>query len=210
MKKILVTGFEPFNGESINPSIEAVKNLPDFIEGVRVIKLQLPTAYHSAITTLYNEIETHTPNWVVSIGQAGGRAGITPERIAINIDDALIPDNEGNQPIDQPIFKEGMNAYFTNLPIKAMVKAIQDAGIPATVSNSAGTFVCNHVMYGLMHYIHTNNLNIKGGFIHVPYETHQGKTPALHLEKIVEGLHLAITTIILNDTDIEAVGGTLD
>lgn len=210
MKKILVTGFEPFNGESINPSIEAVKNLPDFIEGVRVIKLQLPTAYHSAITTLYNEIETHTPNWVVSIGQAGGRAGITPERIAINIDDALIPDNEGNQPIDQPIFKEGMNAYFTNLPIKAMVKAIQDAGIPATVSNSAGTFVCNHVMYGLMHYIHTNNLNIKGGFIHVPYETHQGKTTALPLEKIVEGLHLAITTIILNDTDIEAVGGTLD
>ena len=110
MKKILVTGFEPFNGESINPSIEAVKNLPDFIEGVRVIKLRLPTAYHSAITTLYNEIETHTPNWVVSIGQAGGRAGITPERIAINIDDALIPDNEGNQPIDQPIFKEGMKA----------------------------------------------------------------------------------------------------
>ena len=136
---------------------------------------------------------------MLSIGQAGGRAEITPERIAINIDDARIPDNEGNQPVDRPIVPDGENAYFSNLPIKTMMEAIKKEGIPASVSNSAGTYVCNHLMYSVLYYIKKNALPIKAGFIHVPYIPEQTVNkkdkPSMSLAEIVRGLEAAIRVI---------------
>ena len=144
--KIIVTGFDPFGGETINPSIECVKALPE-IEGVELIRLELPTVFKESAIRLNEVINDVKPDAILSVGQAGGRAGITMERIAINVDDARIPDNISQQPIDEAIQSEGEAAYFTTLPIKRIVKAIREAGIPAEVSNSAGTFVCNHIMY---------------------------------------------------------------
>ena len=144
--KIIVTGFDPFGGETINPSIECVKALPE-IEGVELIRLELPTVFKESAKRLNEVINDVKPDAVLSVGQAGGRPGITMERIAINVDDARIPDNISQQPIDEAIQLDGEAAYFTTLPIKRIVKAIREAGIPAEVSNSAGTFVCNHIMY---------------------------------------------------------------
>ena len=152
--KILITGFDPFGGESVNPALEAVKKLPDTILGQEVIKIEIPTVFRKALEKIEENIEKHNPDVVISVGQAAGRFGITPERVAINIDDARIQDNEGNQPIDFSIYEDGENAYFSNLPIKAMVKEMIDNGIPASVSNTAGTFVCNHVMYGILYLIY--------------------------------------------------------
>ena len=146
--KILVTGFDPFGKESINPAIEAVKRLDDEIANAQIIKLEIPTIAHTSLAVIKQAIEDHEPDMVLSIGQAGGRSDITVERIGINIDDYRIADNGHQQPIDEKIFADGPDAYFVNLPIKAMVKSIRSAGIPASISNSAGTFVCNHVTYG--------------------------------------------------------------
>lgn len=140
--KILITGFDPFGGESINPALEAVKKLPDTILGQEIIKIEIPTVFRKSLEKIEENIQKHNPDVVISVGQAGGRFGVTPERVAINIDDARIKDNEGNQPIDISIYEDGENAYFSNLPIKAMVKEMNDNGIPASVSNTAGTFVC--------------------------------------------------------------------
>ena len=140
--KVLITGFDPFGGESINPALEAVKMIPENIEGAQVIKLEIPTVFRKSLKKIEEKIEEINPDVVISIGQAGGRFGVTPERVAINIDDARIEDNEGNQPIDISIYEDGESAYFSNLPIKAMVKEMVDNGIPASVSNTAGTFVC--------------------------------------------------------------------
>lgn len=145
--KILVTGFDPFGGESMNPAIEAVKGLSDEISGAEIIKLEIPTVFHKSAAVLEEAMLAHQPDVVLCVGQAGGRTGITPERVAINQDDARIEDNEGNQPVDIAIREEGAPAYFATLPIKAMVEAIKEAGLPSSVSNSAGTFVCNHIMY---------------------------------------------------------------
>jgi pyroglutamyl-peptidase len=145
--KILVTGFDPFGGESTNPALEAVKGLPNEINGAEIIKLEIPTVFNKSAEVTKKAILQHQPDVVLNIGQAGGRYTVTPERIAINVDDARIPDNEGNQPIDVPIHEDGAPAYFTQLPVKAMVKTIKEAGLPAALSNSAGTFVCNHIMY---------------------------------------------------------------
>lgn len=213
MKKILVTGFDPFGGESINPAYEAVKLLPDTIKGVEILKLEVPTVFHKSIEVMDLEIERVNPDVVINVGQAGNRFGITPERVAINEDDARIKDNEGNQPIDTKIFDDGKNAYFSTLPIKAMVEEIKKAGIPASVSNTAGTFVCNHLMYGLMYLIDTKYKNIKGGFIHVPFMTEQvldkPTSPSLALEQIAKGLEAAIKAVIENDEDIKTVGGEI-
>ncbi|NLW15380.1 MAG: pyroglutamyl-peptidase I [Erysipelothrix sp.] len=173
MKKILITGFDPFGGETMNPAYEAVKLVPNEIKGVKIIKLEVPTVFNKSIAVLDTAITEIEPDVVINVGQAGNRFGITPERIAINEDDARIKDNEGNQPIDTKIFEGGKNAYFSTLPIKAMVEHIKYKGIPASVSNTAGTFVCNHLMYGLMYLIDTKYPNIRGGFIHVPYATEQ-------------------------------------
>ena len=197
--KILLTAFTPFDGESINPALEAMKLLPDKIGNLAVLKLEVPTVFGKSAKLAIEKIEREKPDFVLSIGQAGGRAEITPERIAINIDDAGIPDNEGNQPVDRPIYLDGENAYFSTLPVKAMVEAIKKEGLPAALSNSAGTYVCNHLLYSVLYYIQINALPIKAGFIHVPYIPEQTldkkDKPSLPLQDIVKGLKASIEAI---------------
>lgn len=209
--RLLITGFDPFGGEKINPAWEAVKGLPDNIDGVEVIKLQIPTVFKKSAQKLFENIDSVKPDVVICVGQAGGRYELSMERVAINLDDGRIPDNEGYQPIDVKVFEDGENAYFTTLPIKAMVEEIKRAGIPAAVSNTAGTYVCNHIMYSLLYYIHKNSLNIKGGFIHVPYITEQvldkKDTPYMDLKIITKGLEASIRAIKNYEKDIKISGG---
>lgn len=211
--KILVTGFDPFGGEKTNPAIEAVKRIDDNIEGAEIIKLEIPTVFHKSADVLEEKIKEVKPDVVLSVGQAGGRHGITVERVAINEDDARIKDNEGNQPIDKKIREDGESAYFASIPIKAMVEEIKKAGIPAAISNSAGTFVCNHIMYqGL--YLSKKYGNIKAGFIHVPFLTSQvldkANTPSMNLDDIVKALNAAIRAIVKYDgKDVKITGGQI-
>ena len=211
--KILVTGFDPFGGESINPALEAVKKLNKQIGQAEIITLEIPTVFKKSLEKIEEAIQTHNPDVVVSIGQAGGRFGITPERVAINIDDARIEDNEGNQPIDTCIFEDGENAYFTNLPVKTMVTELVRQGIPASLSNTAGTFVCNHVMYGVLYMIHKKYPHMRGGFIHVPYTTQQAaakaQTPSMSIEDITKGLEICLQVISANKEDIRVAAGTI-
>lgn len=213
--KILVTGFDPFGGEKINPALEAVKGLADTINGAEIKKLEIPTVFNKSAEVVKEAIEDFQPDYVLSIGQAGGRFEISPERVAINVDDARIADNEGNQPIDAPIKEDGDAAYFTQLPVKAMVTAIKNAGIPGAVSNTAGTFVCNHIMYQVQYMIHTNFPEIKGGFIHVPYIPEQvvdkPGQPAMSLSDMTKGLTAAIEAVVEFDgkEDLKQVGGAI-
>ncbi|TCO72676.1 pyroglutamyl-peptidase I [Marinisporobacter balticus] len=211
--KVLITGFTPFGGEKINPSFEAVKRLDDTIGSVTIIKKEIPTVFKKSIQMLEKYIQEEKPDAVICVGQAGGRFEMSIERVAINLDDARIPDNEKNQPIDQPVFEDGENAYFSNLPLKAMAKKIQENHIPAVVSNTAGTFVCNHLMYGLMYLIHKKYTNIKGGFIHVPYIPDQilekKGVPYMTLEEIIKALTCAIEALVENDTDIKITLGEI-
>ena len=210
MKKLLLTAFTPFDGERINPALEAVKLVKDKIGNLEIVKLEVPTVFGKSIETVREAIEREKPDFVLSIGQAGGRAEITPERVAINLDDARIPDNEGNQPIDEPIFPDGENAYFSTLPVKAMVEAIRKEGLPSSLSNSAGTYVCNHLMYGVLYYL-DKRPSMKAGFIHVPYIPEQVKDkkemPALPLSDIVRGLEAAIQTVEGNELDLKKAFG---
>lgn len=169
MQKVLITGFEPFGGERLNPSWEVVKQLNDLeLVGTRIVARQLPCVFGAALEALNAAIDEVQPLMVLAVGQAGGRTDITIERVAINVDDARIPDNQGQQPVDEPIVAGGPAAYFSTLPIKAMVSSMREAGIPASVSQTAGTYVCNHVMYGLLHRL-SGQREVKGGFIHIPY-----------------------------------------
>ena len=209
--KIIVTGFDPFGGETINPSIECVKALPE-IEGVELIRLELPTVFKESAKRLNEVINDVKPDAVLSVGQAGGRPGITMERIAINVDDARIPDNISQQPIDETIQTEGEAAYFTTLPIKRIVKAIREAGISAEVSNSAGTFVCNHIMYQSLFAATKADKPFKAGFMHIPFIPEQTTDkPSLSLEESTKALQIAIETIrdYLNDEDIKVQEGTI-
>ena len=209
--KIIVTGFDPFGGEKINPSIECVKALPD-IEGVELIRLELPTVFKESAKRLNEVINDVKPDAVLSVGQAGGRAGITMERIAINVDDARIPDNISQQPIDETIQTEGEAAYFTTLPIKRIVKAIREAGISAEVSNSAGTFVCNHIMYQSLFAATKADKPFKAGFMHIPFIPEQTTDkPSLPLEESTKALLIAIETIrdYLHDEDIKVQEGAI-
>ncbi len=198
--KVLMTAFNPFGGESINPAFEAVKLLPDEIAGAAIVKVEVPTIFRKALEVLNEALEREQPDIAIAIGQAGGRFDITPERVAINVDDARIADNAGNQPVDATIYPDGKNAYFATLPIKAMVDAIRQGGLPASVSNSAGTFVCNHLMYGLLYTIETKYPAMRGGFIHVPFLPEQVITkpnqPSMSLDNIVKGLTLAVAAAI--------------
>lgn len=209
--KVLVTGFDPFGGEKINPAFEAVKKLSNNINGAEIVKLEVPTVFKKSVKVLHEAIEREKPDVVICVGQAGGRYDITIERVAINISDGRIADNEGYQPIDEPIFEDGETAYFATLPIKAMVKKIRESGIPASVSNSAGTYVCNHIMYGLLYIIHKEYPHIKGGFVHVPFLPEQvvdkGNTPSMSLENIITGLTLAIEAVVEYKQDIKTVEG---
>lgn len=211
--KILITGFDPFGGESINPALEAVKMLPDFIENTEIIKVEIPTVFRKSLIVLEEAIKKYNPDVVISVGQASGRSTIMPERVAINIDDARIKDNEGNQPIDEAIYIDGEPAYFSNLPIKAMVEEMKNDGIPAAVSNTAGTFVCNHVMYGLLYLVNTKYKNIRAGFIHVPCVPSQVidkvGVPSMSTIDITKGLESSIKAVIKNDKDIKFVGGAI-
>ncbi|MBR5266918.1 MAG: pyroglutamyl-peptidase I [Lachnospiraceae bacterium] len=209
--KVLVTGFDPFGGESINPAWEAVKVIKDEIAGAEVIKMQIPTVVGKSIAKIHDKMVEINPDIVIAVGQAGGRFGVTPERVAINVTDARIPDNEGNQPIDEPIFADGDAAYFSNLPVKAMVQAIKDAGYPSVLSNTAGTYICNHVMYGILYYIQKEFPNARGGFIHVPYAASQvvnkPNTASMAIADITASIEAAIKAAVENATDIVAIGG---
>jgi len=210
--KILITAFDPFGGDKVNPALEAVKLMKDTIAGAQIVKLEIPTVFNKSIDLVVKTIDEVHPDVVLNVGQAGGRFEVTPERVAINVDDARIKDNEGNQPIDQPIAKDGAPAYFATLPVKAMVQAIKEVELPSSLSNSAGTFVCNHIMYGTLHHIAKNHLNIRAGFIHVPFIPEQvvgrpAPAPSLSTADIVRALEAAVKAIVEHTEDIVAVGG---
>ena len=204
--KLLLTAFDPFGGDTVNPALEAVKRVGP-IPGVEIVKLEVPTVFGKSVDTVTAAIESHLPDAVLCVGQAGGRAGLTPERIAINIDDSRIPDNAGNQPLDRPIASEGPAAYFSTLPVKAMTAAIREAGLPSDLSNTAGTFVCNHLMYGVLHHLAAHHPATRGGFLHVPFLPRQG-SPSLPLEDIARGIEAAITAIRDYGQDISSIEGT--
>ena len=210
--KILVTGFEPFGGEKVNPALEAIKGLPAEIHGAEVSWLEVPTVFHKSAQVLEEDMSRYQPDFVLCIGQAGGRSSLTPERVAINQDDARIPDNEGNQPIDLPIRPDGAPAYFSSLPIKAMVQAIKRGWLPASVSNIAGTFVCNHLMYQALYLVEKKFPHVKAGFMHIPYMMEQvvnrPTTPAMSLVDIRRGIEAAIGAMIEHgNQDLKLVGG---
>lgn len=211
---ILVTGFDPFGDDLTNPAIEAVKRLPDTIAGASITKLEIPTVFHKSAAVVKEALQANEYDYVLAVGQAGGRFDLTFERVAINVDDARIPDNDGQQPIDVPIQADGDSAYFTQHPVKAMVTAVKEAGIPASVSNSAGTFVCNHIMYQCLYLAHTEFPNVKAGFTHVPFLPEQvlnrPNMPSMSLADIVTGLTAAITQLVAFDgkEDLKVIGGT--
>lgn len=212
--KVLITGFDPFGGETVNPAYEAVKLLPEVICGAEIIKLEIPTVYTKSGAVVEKAIEELQPDVVLCIGQAGGRSSIQIEKVAINLAEARIKDNEGNQPMDVALHEDGENAYFTNLPCKAVVNELRKNNIPAHISYTAGTFVCNDVMYHVLYLISKKYDMIRGGFIHVPYALEQvidkpAGTPAMSLETIAKGLELAIKAIIENDEDISLHMGTI-
>ncbi|MBR3973308.1 MAG: pyroglutamyl-peptidase I [Oscillospiraceae bacterium] len=192
MKKLLITGFDPFDGQTINPSWEAVRLLPEKIGNYELCKLQLPTCYGDAPRILLEKAEEICPDLIISIGQAGGRANVTPERIAINIRDSRRADNSGRICSGERIDPEGDAAYFSTLPVEAMAEAICADGLPGAVSNTAGTFVCNDVLYNVLR--HFDGTNVRAGFIHVPYLPEQGE-PNLPLSDTVRGLTAAIKAI---------------
>lgn len=195
---VLVTAFDPFGGEEINASWEALKLLSEEIAGHQIIKKQLPTVFRKSFYLLNKYIDELKPDVVISLGQAAGRKGISVERVAINIDDARIPDNEGNHPIDEKIVEGATEAYLSTLPIKAMVADMNKMGIEATISNTAGTFVCNHIMYLILHYANIKAFKYIGGFIHIPcikeQSSHNPQHPFMELQEIVRGLEIAIET----------------
>ena len=199
--KILMTGFDPFGGESVNPAYEAVKLVPDQIAGAEVVKLEIPTVFGEAGKAVEQGILAHKPDVVICVGQAGRRADVQVERIAINLAEAPIPDNAGNQPMDEKCQEDGPDAYFSSLPVKAMVKNMQDRGIPTSISYTAGTYVCNNVMYDLLYLIDKKYPNIRGGFIHVPFATSQGVgkpvgTATMSLEAMAQALEAGIEAIV--------------
>ena len=202
--KILITGFEPFGGESVNPAYEAVKLLPDMAGDIQIVKMEIPTVVGEAGTVGETGILQHQPDAVICVGQAGRRADIGVERVAINLVEASIPDNAGNQPMDVKVQEDGDTAYFATIPVKAMVKNIKDHGIPASISYTAGTYVCNSVMYDLLYLIDRKYPSIRGGFIHVPYATEQGVgkpvgTATMELSTISKALLYALEAVAGED-----------
>lgn len=211
---ILVTAFEPFGGESVNPAQQAVARLPRTIAGVEVVTLVVPTVFEQAGRLAIEAIETHHPDVVLCVGQAGGRAAVTPERVAINLADAPQPDNAGDQPVDRPVVKGGPAAHFATLPVKAMVNAIREVGVPASLSNTAGTFVCNHIMYSVLHHLAEQGSSTRAGFVHVPFTDEQVAerpgVPSLALDEIVRALEAAIGAAVTHDADLGSAEGALD
>ncbi|MFD1149539.1 pyroglutamyl-peptidase I [Saccharothrix hoggarensis] len=207
---VLLTGFEPFAGERTNPSWDAVDAVrPD---GYRLTKLRLPCVFGESIAAVREALAVRRYDVVVCVGQAGGRVGVTPERVAVNLDDARIPDNAGAQPVDEPVAPDGPAAYFTGLPVKACVAALEAEGIPASVSHTAGTFVCNHVFYGLMHLVATEHPGVRGGFVHVPFSPEQAEgrdLPSLPVATTARALELIVRTALTTSTDLRTTAGAL-
>lgn len=197
--RILVTGFEPFGNDDVNPSLELLKKLPSQILKADIIKLEVPVVRGNALDKIKEAIKEYSPDVVLSVGQFMGRADISIERVAINIDDYSIPDNEGNQPIDEPIIEGGPPAYFMTIPIKAILQKLVGNKMPATISNSMGTYLCNHVAYGVANII-AEHENIKSGFIHIPVLPEQTvnkpRTPSMSLETSTRAIELAIEAIV--------------
>jgi pyroglutamyl-peptidase len=214
-RTVLLTGFDPFGGESTNPSWEAVRRLAGTtVARHRVVAERLPTAFGAALTALGAALERHRPALVLCVGQAGGRAALSVERVALNLIDARIPDNSGAQPIDVPVVAGAPLAYFAPLPVKAIVGALRAAGVPAEVSHSAGTFVCNAVFYGLCHRLATALPDTRGGFVHVPYLPGQAAarpgTPSMALETMVAGLRVAMEAALTREEEAGVSAGALD
>lgn len=197
--KILVTGFEPFGGEGENPSAQVVKRLPAELAGAEIVTAVLPVTRSQALPAAWAAIRSHRPEAVLSLGQAGGRAALSIERVAINIDDFSIPDNGGDQPRDQAIVPGGPAAYLATLPIRAMEAAVRAAGVPCQISNTAGTYVCNHVMYGVAHLLGREFPGTVSGFLHIPYLPEQvldkPGQPSLPLELSLRGVEAALRAI---------------
>lgn len=212
--KILVTGFDPFGGEKVNPAYEAVKLLPDNISGAEIIKLEIPTVFTRSALVVEDGIIKHQPDVVLSIGQAGGRSGISVEKVAINLAEARIPDNDGEQPLDQYLKKDGETAYFATIPIKSIVNNIREHGIPANISYTAGTYVCNSIMYNVLYLTHKKYPNIRAGFIHVPFSTEQAAekpdgTASMTIETISRAVKYAIEVIAENKEESQESMGTI-
>lgn len=197
---ILITAFEPFQQETTNATMAALSLLPDQLCGVTLEKRVIPVVFGKAIEVVTKLVDDLQPDAVVCLGQASGRAEITPERVAINVMDARIPDNAGNQPVDAPVREGGPAAYFSTLPVKAMVQAMKENGVPASLSNTAGTFVCNDLMYGLLDHLARTGQAIPAGFIHVPATPAQAcdrPTPSMTPETVAKGLEAALKTLIM-------------
>lgn len=197
--KVLLTAFEPFGGEKINPALEAMLRMPESVGDIQIVKLTVPVTFAGCLKPVIAALERERPDAVLCLGQAGGRAAMTPERLAVNVDDARIPDNAGAQPVDVPVVPGGPAAYFSTLPVKAMVEAIRVAGVAAEVSNTAGTFVCNHLMYSVLHLLAENQSRVRAGFMHVPFApeqtTDKSDQPSMSVADMVRGLAAAVSAI---------------
>jgi len=212
VRRILLTGFDPFGGSIINPSWVAVRQLHGWqVDGWEVVAAQLPTRFDRSLHVLDELLGHVNPRLVLCTGQAGGRAALSLERVAINVQDARIPDNAGAQPVDLPVVADGPAAYFTNLPIKAMLAALLEAGLRAEVSQTAGTFVCNHVFYGLMHRLATQPAlaGVRGGLMHVPWLPQQGH-PSMTEEQLVSGMQVALRCAVRTEHDVRLQAGALN
>jgi pyroglutamyl-peptidase len=209
---LLLTGFEPFGGEAINPAWEVARALDgELLAGARIVARQLPCVFGAALATLDAALAETRPVLALALGQAGGRCDLSIERVAINVDDARIADNAGAQPVDEPVLAAGPAAYFSTLPIKAMVAGLRAAGYPASVSQSAGTFVCNHVFYGLQHAL--AGCGVRSGFMHIPYlpeqaARHPGQ-PSLPLATLIAGTRLALELALTTAADLRESGGAI-
>ena len=209
-RTVLLTGFEPFNKETINPAWEAVRALQGWAgQGYVVEVLQLPCVFGDANRAIVEAVARLAPAVVIAVGQAGGRVDLSVERVAINVDDASILDNAQRQPVDEAIVAGGPAAYFSTLPIKSIVAALRAAGLPASVSQTAGTFVCNHVFYGLMHA--TAGRDVRAGFIHIPYLPEQAAAhpgaASMALAEVVRGLKIAVEVAVNAGDDLRVSGG---
>ena len=195
MKQLLITGFDPFGGEQINPSWEAVKALPDQIREYQITKLEIPTVFGAAAKKVLDAALKLSPDVILCVGQAGGRRAVTPEVVAINLREAGIPDNAGNQPVNVPVVQDGPTAYFSTVPVREMVQAVRSEELPAALSYSAGAFVCNDVLYRLLHHFHGTSVRV--GFIHVPYLPQQATNgqPSMPLDQITKSLAIAISAL---------------
>jgi pyroglutamyl-peptidase len=212
--RALVTGFDAFDGERVNPAAEALSRLAPLLGALTVLTRELPTSFARALPLLERAVAETEPDIVLAVGQAGGRAELSLERVAINLQDARIADNDGNRPIDRPVVAGGPAAYFATLPIKAAVAELRRAGIPAAVSHSAGTFVCNHVFYGLMHLAAMGRPGLRAGFLHLPYLPGQAVLkpgmPSMAIEGVVRGIEIVLAVAARRTDDLPVAEGALD